>query len=49
MSDEDYEWLNGHPNYRKRINPFANDNLERINRFLIDNDPNVVMGRIMSE
>ena len=44
MSDEEYEWIHGHPDYWKRANPFSPDNFKRINKILTENDPNVIMG-----
>ena len=49
MSDEDYEWIYGHPNYWKRANPFSKENFENINKILTESDPNVIMGKILSE
>ena len=49
ISDEEYEWLNGHPDYSKRSNPFKKENFEQILKFLAENDPDYVMGKILSE
>ena len=49
ITDEEYEWLNGHPDYSKRANPFTKKNFQEINKFLAENDPDVLMGKILSE
>ena len=48
LSDDDYEWIHGHPNYWKRANPFNKENFERINKFLTESDPDVMMAKILS-
>ena len=49
LSDEDYEWIMGHPNYWKRANPFQKENFENIMKFLTENDPDVMMARELSK
>ena len=49
LSDEDYEWIMGHPNYWKKANPFKKENFDNIMKFLTDNDPDVMMARELSK
>ena len=52
LSDDEYEWLNGHPNiynFWKKANPFSKENFEQINKILTENDPDIMMSKVLSE
>ena len=49
LSDEDYEWIMGHPNYWHRANPLKKENFDAIMKFLNENDPDVMMARELSK